>query len=576
MPTQAKNLSRLEFAQKSKLTVLLHQLVRSYPKGVGIIHEFIQNADDARASMVSIVLDERQHAGDRLPSRAMHRLQGPALVVENDATFSDDDWERIQSTGRSGKLLDASKTGRFGLGFNSVYNVTDWPCVLTRDRIGIFDPHGETVDGASRDEPGAAWKLTPELWEHCWDLLAPFEEFGLSAGASEIEHTVFRLPLRTDDVAHTSEICDQSFTRQNFDSLVRKLVDEAGELLLFLKHLTTITVRTISADGTATDLLTIRTSNIEEVAEGRIRVHGRLRANYRDVLASLRGTEPEELVSEYAHQVIIERPGGEPVEQTWTVVQALVAGEDGELLRVSEQMYDYEEKAVPLVGAATLVDTTVERHIDKGRLFCTLPLSSVSSFLPFHINGFFDLQSDRQGLFADQGAEGKAAVRVDWNRALLQYGCSEVAARLLARIATGIVKTKDLYRYWPTVPDDERTILQILPGHVYEHLCGYECMPCGSDQRLAAPEEVQLLPNEERLVRQALLEDDLPLANPIPPKHVIDGFEAIVSPLELLTPKDVRDEIRVDSDPACQITDAPRQCDTFGKVDPCVAAVLLR
>lgn len=559
MPSQTKNLSRLEFSQKSKLTVLLHQLVRSYPKGVGIIHEFIQNADDAGASMVSIVLDERHHAGGRLPSRAMHRLQGAALVVENDATFSDDDWERIQSTGRSGKLLDAAKTGRFGLGFNSVYNVTDWPCVLTRDRIGIFDPHGETVDGASRDEPGAAWKLTPELWEHYGDLLTPFEEFGLPAGASEIEHTVFRLPLRTDDVAETSEICDQSFTRQNFDSLVRKLVDEAGELLLFLKHLTTITVRSISVDGTARDLLRICTSNIGEVAEGRIRIHGLLQANYRDVLDRLRETEPEELVSEYEHLVTIERPGEEPIEQTWTVVQALMAGEDDELLRVSAQMFDYEEKAVPLVGAAALVDTTVENHIEKGRLFCTLPLSSVSSFLPFHVNGFFDLQSDRQGLFADQGAEGRAAVRVEWNRALLQHGCSEVAARLLARIATGVVQANDLYRYWPVVPDDEQTMQQILPGHVYKNLCGCECMLCGSDQRLAAPEDVRLLPNKERVVRQALLEDDLPLANPVPPKHVVDGFEAIGCPLELLTPQHVRDELRVDSDPACQIKDAPHQ-----------------
>lgn len=558
LPSQTRNLSRLAFAQKSKLTVLLHQLVRSYPQGVGIIHEFIQNADDAGASTVSIVLDERQHATDGLPSPGMHRLQGSALVVMNDAAFSDDDWERIQSTGRSGKLLDASKTGRFGLGFNSVYNVTDWPCVLTRDRIGIFDPHGETVDGASRDEPGAAWQLTPDLWKHCGDLLVPFEAFGLRAGAGKIDHTVFRLPLRTDGVAAKSEICDQSFTRQNFDSLVRKMGDEAGELLLFLKCLATIRVGLISADGQATELLHIRTSNIEEVAEGRARVHDRLQADYRDVLIVLRDAEPEELVSEYEHRVVVERAGEESAEQTWTVVQALVAGENGALLGVSEQMYDYEEKAVPLVGAAALVATTVEHHIDQGRLFCTLPLSSVSSFLPFHVNGFFDLQSDRQGVFADQGAEGKAAVRVKWNRALLEHGCSEVAARLLARIATGIVTAKDLYRYWPSVPDDERTMLQALPGYVYEQLCGYECMPNGSDGRLAAPEDVQLLPHKDRIVRQALLADDLSLANPVPPKHVIDGFEMTGAPLKLLTPKGVRDELRVDFDPACQIAEAPR------------------
>ncbi len=557
MPLQAE-LCRLEFAQKSKLTELLHQLIRSYPKGVGIIHEFIQNADDAGASTVSIALDERQHPDTRLPSAAMRVLQGPALVVQNDATFSEDDWERIQSTGRSGKLLDASKTGRFGLGFNSVYNVTDWPCVLTRNRIGIFDPHGETVAGSSRDTPGSAWELTEGLWQQCGDLLAPFEEFGLPDRASEIGHTIFRLPLRTENVADKSEICNQAFTRENFDSLVRKLVDEAGELLLFLKNLNSVIVRLISEDGQIYDLLSIRTLNVDAVAEARALVHGRLRANHSDVLVMLRGTESNELVSEYEHHVIIERPGVEPIRQSWAVVQALVAGENDDLLQISKQMFDYEEKAVPLVGAAALVNSTEEHRIENGRLFCTLPLSSVSSYLPFHINGFFDLQSDRQGLFADQGAEGKAAVRVDWNRALLQHGCAQAAARLLAKIATGMVQADDLYGFWPASHDDEQTMLQSLPRYVYEHLRGYKCMPCGSDQRLVTPQSVHLLPHKEVVVRQVLLAEDLPLADPVPPKHVSYGFKAIMSPLNILTPKDVRDELRVVSDPACKIEDAPR------------------
>ena len=559
MTSQARNLSKYAFAQKSKLTTLLHQLVRSYPTGVGIIHEFIQNADDAGATTVSIVLDEREHPTGRLPSASMSQLQGPALVVVNDASFSDDDWERIQSTGRSGKALDASKTGRFGLGFNSVYNVTDWPGILTRDRVGFFDPHGETIDGASRDEPGAAWKLTPELWEECPDLLAPFHEYGLTTGARTIDHTVFRLPLRTQDVAHKSEICDQSFTRDDFNSLVRRLMTEAGELLLFLKSLTTISVRTISRDGRSRELATIRTSNIDEVTEGRHRVHGRLQAGFRDVLDFLRTADSDEVLSEFEHHVIIERPGVEPVKQTWAVAQALIAGPENELISASEEMFNYEEKAVPLVGAAALVHATSGQTIDRGRLFCTLPLSSVPSFLPLHINGFFDLQSDRQGIFADEGAEGKAAVRVAWNRALIQYGCSVIAATLLARIADGVVEAQSLYQYWPSVPDEVRTLLQALPGHTYEQLFDYECMPCGNDRRLAVPKDVLLLPSRERTVRQALLADDLPLANPVPPKHVVRGFETIDASLTMLTPRAVRDELRVEVDPACTPSDAPRQ-----------------
>lgn len=101
------------------------------------------------------------------------------MVVYNDAVFTEEDWRRIQSTGNSGKALDASKTGRFGLGFNSVYNVTDWPGVLTRDRLEFFDPHGKVVAGATRDKPGEAWIIDKSLWGECGDLLKVFKDFGL-------------------------------------------------------------------------------------------------------------------------------------------------------------------------------------------------------------------------------------------------------------------------------------------------------------------------------------------------------------------------------------------------------------
>ena len=47
-------------------------------------------------------------------------LQGPALYAYNDATFSEADYVSISSLGDSVKRAEASKTGRFGIGFNSV------------------------------------------------------------------------------------------------------------------------------------------------------------------------------------------------------------------------------------------------------------------------------------------------------------------------------------------------------------------------------------------------------------------------------------------------------------------------
>lgn len=56
--------------------------------------------------------------------------KGPALYAYNNAVFTDEDWERIQMAGRSGKVNDPNKIGRFGIGFNSVYHITGKTCVL--------------------------------------------------------------------------------------------------------------------------------------------------------------------------------------------------------------------------------------------------------------------------------------------------------------------------------------------------------------------------------------------------------------------------------------------------------------
>ena len=84
----------------------------------------IQNADDARASIVQFFVDARQHPSDSLVKKKLRCCQGPALISANDAIFSDSDWEGIQKPQQSIKADDPFKVGRFGIGFNSVYHIT--------------------------------------------------------------------------------------------------------------------------------------------------------------------------------------------------------------------------------------------------------------------------------------------------------------------------------------------------------------------------------------------------------------------------------------------------------------------
>ncbi len=84
----------------------------------------IQNADDAGASTVWFYVDERHHNTSKLPQSDLARFQGPALIAANDACFTEEDWDGIQKPLESNKSDNPSKVGTFGIGFNSVYNIT--------------------------------------------------------------------------------------------------------------------------------------------------------------------------------------------------------------------------------------------------------------------------------------------------------------------------------------------------------------------------------------------------------------------------------------------------------------------
>ena len=84
----------------------------------------IQNADDAGAKKVQFFVDSRSYGKESLVSPDLAQCQGPSLLSVNDASFSDKDWEGIQSLQQSVKADDPFKVGRFGIGFNSVYHLT--------------------------------------------------------------------------------------------------------------------------------------------------------------------------------------------------------------------------------------------------------------------------------------------------------------------------------------------------------------------------------------------------------------------------------------------------------------------
>eukprot|EP00041_Stephanoeca_diplocostata_P038747 m.1548887 g.1548887 ORF g.1548887 m.1548887 type:complete len:221 (-) comp25264_c0_seq19:8803-9465(-) len=128
-----------------------------------ILGELLQNADDAGADRVAFLLDKRTHGATRLYTSEnvenaqlpgacegdMCSLQGPALLAYDSAGFNSEDWKGLMSFGQGSKKMDPTKTGKFGLGFNSVYHLTEVPQFVSGEYWVALDPQRRFVYGVT-------------------------------------------------------------------------------------------------------------------------------------------------------------------------------------------------------------------------------------------------------------------------------------------------------------------------------------------------------------------------------------------------------------------------------------------
>ena len=119
------------FGQKEPLVRRIKRLLESYPHFFDVFKELVQNADDAGASVISFILDNRNHKCKKLFTKEFSALQGPALCCYNNKIFTENDLEALKSLGVGNKENQISQTGKYGVGFNCIYRLTDAPQLIS-------------------------------------------------------------------------------------------------------------------------------------------------------------------------------------------------------------------------------------------------------------------------------------------------------------------------------------------------------------------------------------------------------------------------------------------------------------
>lgn len=137
----------------------LQQLLRDrYPRAgseLPILKEILQNADDAGASTLHLILFETglAHAANPL-------LRGPALICVNDGRFRPEDEEALRTFGSTSKADEAASIGRFGVGQKSVFHLAEAYFFLGRASASaavtgnVIDPWAHATRG---DQCFPAW-----------------------------------------------------------------------------------------------------------------------------------------------------------------------------------------------------------------------------------------------------------------------------------------------------------------------------------------------------------------------------------------------------------------------------------
>uniref|UniRef100_A0A674K238 Sacsin/Nov domain-containing protein n=1 Tax=Terrapene triunguis TaxID=2587831 RepID=A0A674K238_9SAUR len=420
------------------ITTRIWNILREYTEEADLFKELIQNAEDAGARACSFLLDLRRHGGGTagLLDPGMAPCHGPALWSYNDAAFTEEDLVNIIRVGAATKEGQEGKIGKFGLGFNTVYHVTDVPSVLSGSSLLIFDPN---VTHLRKHIPNPACPgIRLDLRQRPATLTTFAEQFRPYRGLFgfqtqepfDFPGTLFRLPFRTEEEARESRISQVAFSVDRVERLQSGFRDFCHLLLLFLRGVREVSLKRLPNQAPSPEatqsLATLCREQIKSLENA-----GDSRTGQSSI---------EQLTVQWESDITISH---------YLVHTAQGTGES--LVLFQQGMRDGTQPSPPSAGVALPLAPTEPGkwapHLDgfDGRVFCFLPLP-IASGLPVHLHGAFAVLSNRKGLW-DATAKG------EWNWALLRDAVPAAWLQALSLLRDmhreGDLEDYEYHTFWP-------------------------------------------------------------------------------------------------------------------------------
>lgn len=401
-----------------------------------VLKELLQNADDAGATEMSVMLDQRPPYVDLPPEFAS--LCGPALLVRNNSQFrlaSDvgvsaehDDFKALCDVAGGHKRALATAAGRFGIGFNSVYFLTDQPVIFSRAEIHVFDLlHG--LSGANgrclslADYPRGAGAQVGHLkavldWCLPKQALETASLGNLAEREEEYRQTVFRLPLRRSAEGSPAIYPARFTSAEHHQHLLAEMAKEAVRSILFLKNIQKISFSILEDRRTdARQLVSVEATPCPET--------------FRQFLANTKHFGELDGAGERqfcAFERTITRQDFPAVgEETSSLkrwrfhVRHVARFDDPDLVRLREKLHRNKERATPWAALAVPLDPEA----------CSLDGSEVANwrvFLPLLepgpcaclLSGAFFVGQSRQRVEYRLNESDELQRKTEWNQRLVE------------------------------------------------------------------------------------------------------------------------------------------------------------